>query len=285
MYIALFPWAIGLNVSNLSEAIQAAKSGGFQGVEFNPDEVADLIDQHGAAFVTDQFADADIRPAAFFVPTDWRTSDENFRESLKALPRQAEAAAKIGCLRTITWIVSGDNHRPLEENRRFHVERFAPMARIFADYGIRIGLEFIGPKTFRDTFAHPFLYTMDDMLALGREMGSNVGLLLDCWHWYTSHGTLDDLKRLKAEQVVYVHVNDAPAGIPVDEQQDLVRALPGETGVIDIVGFLRTLRAIGYDGPVTPEPFKKELNDLPSDEARLQAAGDATRKIFQRAGI
>ena len=99
------------------------------------------------------------------------------------------------------------------------------------------------------------------MLALGREIGPNVGLLLDCWHWYTSHGTLDDLKRLTAEQVVYVHVNDAPAGIPVDEQQDMVRALPGETGVIDIVGFLQTLRAIGYDGPVTPEPFKKELNE------------------------
>ena len=36
-----------------------------------------------------------------------------------------------------------------------------------------------------------------------------------------------------------------------------------KTGVIDIAGFLQALQEIGYDGPVTPEPFKKELADLP----------------------
>ncbi len=73
----------------------------------------------------------------------------------------------------------------------------------------------------------------------------------------------------RAERVVHVHINDAPLGIPIDEQQDLVRDLPGETGVIDIAGFLGVLRAIGYGGPVTAEPFKRELQDLPSDAARL----------------
>ena len=63
------------------------------------------------------------------------------------------------------------------------------------------------------------------------------------------------LKALTPAQVVYVHVNDAPAGVPIDEQMDGVRALPGETGVIDIAGFLKALQGIGYDGPVTPEPF------------------------------
>ena len=38
-----------------------------------------------------------------------------------------------------------------------------------------------------------------------------------------------------------------------------MRRLPGATGVIDIAGFLQTLREIGYDGPVTPEPFEKRL--------------------------
>jgi sugar phosphate isomerase/epimerase len=85
--------------------------------------------------------------------------------------------------------------------------------------------------------------------------------------------------------VVYVHVNDAPAGVPVDEQVDNVRALPGETGVIDIAGFLQALQAIGYDGPVVPEPFKQELNTLPSDEARLQTVGTAMATIFRRAGL
>ncbi len=64
-----------------------------------------------------------------------------------------------------------------------------------------------------------------------------------------------------------------------------VHGLSGETGVINIAGFLQSLQAIGYDGPVTPEPFKKELGDLTSDEARLHTVGEAMRKIFSQAGV
>jgi sugar phosphate isomerase/epimerase len=73
--------------------------------------------------------------------------------------------------------------------------------------------------------------------------------------------------------------------VDIDAQMDNTRALPGETGVIDIVGFLGALRAIGYDGPVTPEPFKKNLADLPDNEARLKAVGAAMTRIFTLAGV
>lgn len=53
--------------------------------------------------------------------------------------------------------------------------------------------------------------------------GPNAGLLLDSWHWHTSLGTVDELRALTNDQVVYVHVNDAPPGIPVEEQYDYVR--------------------------------------------------------------
>src|SRR5205085_2780120 len=129
---------------------------------------------------------------------------------------------------------------------------------------------------------YPFIHTMADMLAMARDIEPNVGILLDAWHWYTSHGTLQDLQKLRPEQVVYVHVNDAPRDVEVDQQIDNVRDLPGATGVIDIAGFLRTLKQIGYDGPVTPEPFKKELNNLPDDEARLKAVGAAMNTIFAK---
>ncbi len=285
MYKALSPYAIGVRVHNLQESIAAAQQGGFGGVEFGPQEIADLIEKQGVNYVTDLFASAGVKPAGFGLPTDWRTTDENWRKGLEDLPRLAEAAAAIGGTRSMTWILPGDNNRPLDENRRFHIERFTPIARILADNGISLGLEFIGPKTLRDSFAHPFLYTMEDMLAMGREIGPNVGLLLDCWHWYTSHGTLDQVRALRPEQVVYVHVNDAPTGISIDEQIDNVRALPAETGVIDIAGFLQALQAIGYDGPVTPEPFKKELGDLPSDAERLRVVGAAMDTIFRQAGL
>ncbi|HZO87577.1 MAG TPA: sugar phosphate isomerase/epimerase family protein [Chthonomonadaceae bacterium] len=285
MYKALSPGAIGVRTNNLQEAIAAAKKGGFEGVEFGAQEVANLVEQRGADYVRSLFAEAGIRPAGWALPVDWRTTEENWRKGLGELPRLAQAAAAIDSTRTMTWIMPSSDERPLEENRRFHIERFQPIARILADNGCHLGLEFIGPKTLRESQKYPFIHTMGAMLEMGQEIGPNVGLLLDCWHWYTSHGTLEELRALRPEQVVYVHVNDAPAGVPVDEQIDSVRALPGETGVIDIVGFLQALESIGYDGPVTPEPFKRSLNDLPTDEDRLQLVGQAMDKIFRQAGI
>lgn len=285
MYSALSPGAIGVRPANLIEAIAMAKHGGFGGVEFSAHEVADLVEQQDADAVRTLFHSAGIHPAAFGLPTDWRTSDENWHRGLSELPRLAQAAAAIGGMRTMTWIMPGSNDREYEENRRHHIARFTPIATILADNGISLGLEFIGPKTLRDGQKFPFIYTMDAMLEMGQEIGPNVGLLLDCWHWYTSHGTLADLKRLRPDQIAYVHVNDAPPDVPIDAQVDNVRGLPGETGVIDITGFLKSLQSIGYTGPVTPEPFQKTLSALPDDNARLAAVGNSMRTIFARAGI
>lgn len=284
MYKGLSPGAIGVRAANLDEALAAAKTGGFGGVEFNPSEIADLIAAQGAEAVRARFDEAGIKPAGWGLPIDWRGSEENWQNGLKELPRLAEAAGVIGGTRVSTWIMPGSNDKEPDENYQFHVARFTPIAKILGDHGVSLGLEFIGPKTLRDTQKYPFIHTMADMLAMGREIGPNVGLLLDAYHWYTSHGTIADLQALTPAQVVYVHVNDAPRGVPVDAQLDGVRALPGATGVIDIAGFLQSLRGIGYDGPVTPEPFVN-LSELPSDEARLHKIGAAMDEIWKTAGL
>jgi|SRR5579871_120060 len=281
MYKGLSPWAIGVKTNGLDAAIAAAQTGGFEGVEFSAQEVADLVETQGAEAVRAKFTAAGLKPAGFGLPTDWRGSEENWRKGLADLPRLAKAAGAIGGGRTMTWIMPCSNELNFDANRRFHIARFRPIAEILAEYGCALGLEFIGPKTLRDSQKYPFIHTMEAMLAMGAEIGPNVGLLLDCWHWHTSHGTVEELLRLRPEQVVYVHVNDAPAGVPTDEQVDNVRGLPGATGVIDIGGFLKALRQIGYDGPVTPEPFLKSLNDLPSDADRLKTVGAAMDQIFR----
>lgn len=283
MFTCLSPGAIGVRATNLKEAIEAARIGGFEGVEFNPHEVADLVEKQGADYVKSLFAHADVRPGAFGLPVEWRGDIAKWQEGLADLPRVCSAAVAIGCNRTATWVPPASNTLPFEENWRFHVERFGPIAKILADVGCYLGLEFIGPLTSRRDYLYPFIYTMHKMLELAHEIGPNVGLLLDSWHWYTSNGTVEDIERLHKEEVVYVHINDAPAGIPRDEQIDNQRALPGETGVIDITGFLRALHRIGYDGPVTPEPFKAALSLLSSDEERLRTVGVATRSVFRRA--
>ena len=70
----------------------------------------------------------------------------------------------------------------------------------------------------------------------------------------------------------------------VADQLDNVRRLPSETGVIDLVDFLKELKAIGYDGPVTAEPFSQRVRDLPDAEAVAEThAGLA--KAWAAAGL
>jgi threonine dehydrogenase-like Zn-dependent dehydrogenase len=168
----------------------------------------------------------------------------------------------------------------MKENFRFHTERLSPIARILSERGCGLGLEFLGPKTLRQGHRYSFIHTMDNMLDLCEAVGPNCGLLLDAWHWHMSLGTLEGIRSLAASQVIYVHINDAPAGIPVEMQQDTARALPGETGVIDLPGFLDALRSIGYDGPVVPEPFVPELAALGTVQA-IRRVGEALQRVWQ----
>ncbi len=63
-----------------------------------------------------------------------------------------------------------------------------------------------------------------------------------------------------------------------------MRALPGETGVIDTPRILRVLRDIGYHGPVMVEPFSERVNGLiPKDAAFVTA--EALDAVWHSAGL
>lgn len=253
------------------KCLPLAKAAGFEGIDVEVDAA------RGASFYTDKLAEFSLRPGGMVLPMDFRAEPAAYAKGLAGLGGKALAASQAGVRRFIMWIWPFSDSMTMKENFAFHVERLQPAAKALAEQGCRLGLEFLGPKTCREGHKHPFVRTMEQMLDLCSAIGSNVGLLLDSWHWHTSLGTVEDLLGLKAEQVVYVHINDAPAGIAVDQQEDLKRALPGATGVIDLGGFLGALRTIGYDGPVVPEPFDAALAKLPPEEAAARVGAALTK--------
>ncbi len=287
MYTTLGPEALGIRGLSLAEAIDLARQFGFAGLAVDAHAVADAVDERGAEAVREEFARASVRPALFNLPVAWR-DDERWQGDLRELPRLANAARAIGAERTATYIPSGSDDRPYDENFAWHVARLRPIAEALREAGCRFGLEYVGTTTFREGFRHPFIFTLDGARELIAAIGvDNVGLMLDSWHLFASGGTLDDLQRLRNEDIVVVHVNDAPAGIAWDDQIDTVRTLPLETGVIDLVGFMRTLQRLGYDGPVMPEPFSQRINELAAADP-LAAARETSRAmadLWRAAGI
>lgn len=279
MFRNLGPGAIGVDRGAL-DVFAAARQAAFEGLDpdFGP-----LIEGQSPDDFLKPYREHGLSVGGWGLPVSVQGDEEQFRAGLENLRRIAPAAASVGATRCATWIPSGSDERSFSQNLAFHIDRLRPVAEILAEHGCGLGLEFIGPKTFRQPKKHPFIHTMGGMLELCEAIGTgNTGLLLDSWHWYTSHGTLDDLYRLKDEDVVQVHINDAPAGVPVDEQVDSVREIMGETGVIDLSGFLRALRDIGYTGPVTPEPFSAKLREMAPAEA-VAHAGAALKKVWDQA--
>jgi sugar phosphate isomerase/epimerase len=284
MYKNLNTGAIGVRAT-LTEQIDLARRHGFAGIDIPIVEAQAMADAHGVAAVKELLAAANLRPGGWGFPVEFRKDEETWRRGLEALPKQAALAAELGCFRTYTWILPAHDEYSFAEFFDLHVNRMRPAAQILKDHGHRFGLEFVGPKTVRDPRKHLFVHTMDGMLALGAAIGTgNVGLLLDIYHLHTSRGFTDDVRKLSNHEIVYVHVNDAQPDKPVDELLDLVRALPAETGVLDIVDFLHALRAIGYDGPLTAEPFSQRLRELPADQAVAETAA-AMNKIWAMAEL
>lgn len=276
--------AIGIRGTML-EGLELAKTAGYEGLDISLGEAGKLAEEKSVEHVKGLFEEAGVKPGGWSLPVNWRGEDAEYYEHLAKLPKRAKLAADLGCHRCITVIMAWDNSRPFRENWDFHVKRLRLPAEILKDYGHSLAMEFIGPHTSRAPHKYGFLHTMDGMLALCAAVGTgNAGLLFDAWHAYTAHATLDDLKKLSKEDVIYVHINDAPAGIDIDDQIDNVRALPGETGVIPLPDMLRILNDIGYDGPVTPEPFSKKLDDMaPEDAART--ASEMCDKVWRDAGL
>ena len=119
-------------------------------------------------------------------------------------------------------------------------------------------------------------------LELAQTIGTgNVGLLLDSWHLHTSGDDVSVLTGLSPNDVVNVHISDAPAGFSMDEYIDCERCLPLETGIIDLQAFMRKLDEIGYDGPITAEPFNARLNALAAEAP--DAALRETAEVMDRA--
>jgi sugar phosphate isomerase/epimerase len=288
MYKNFNPNMIGLRDRTLADAIAMATEGGFAGVDFDIREAAALADAHGVDHVRRMFETAGLRPGVWNLPVVYRLDDEQYTKGLAELPRLAALGRELGATRVGSGVGPSSADREYAANFEWHVQRLRPIAEVLREHDCRLSVEFIGPKTLRARNPHEFIYTLGGLIELWDAIGTgNVGVTLDIWHLYTSGGSLDDMDRLTNHDVVNVHVNDAPPGIPRDEQIDNRRTLPMETGVLESVGFMGKLEAMGYDGPVTVEPFSQRLNELAAVDPSAAVAETARSldALWRAAGL
>jgi sugar phosphate isomerase/epimerase len=274
---------IGVKVSQ-REAVELAIAHGFESVGAQADDLERMAD----AEISDLRAlmtSKGLAWGAANLPVDFRKDDETFRRTSEGLPAFARALKRAGVTRVGTWLLPSSDTITYRQSFAAVSSRLRETARVLeGEGGPRLGLEYVGPKTAWAGKKYPFVHTLAETRELVGEIGRpGVGYVLDSWHWWLAGDTAADVKTLRGEEVVAVDLNDAPAGIPKDQQLDNARELPLATGQIPVAEFLAALVEIGYDGPVRAEPFNKALAARPKAEA-VAATAAALKKAFALLG-
>lgn len=278
MLIHLSCGAIGVKADQ-RQAIDYAAKFGYDAVDADSRFLGTLAESQLNALL-DEMKSKKVTWGLAGVPVEFRKDDAAFGDSLKSFPATAGVLQRAGVTRMTTWISPGHPELTFLQNLRIHAARLRAIASVLGDHGLRLGLEYVGPKTSWTRQRYPFVHSMAEMKDLIAEIGRpNVGFVLDSWHWYTAGETKKDLDTLRASQVVSVDLNDAPAGVAVDQQIDSRRELPAATGVIDVKAFLTALKEMGFDGPVRAEPFNQPLREMPPEQA-LAVTKAAMDKAF-----
>jgi sugar phosphate isomerase/epimerase len=265
MYMSWNARCVGLAIDPI-ESIGLAAAAGFDAIDA---PIRDIVD---SGIDLDRFRklmdESGIKGGAFPMPVDWRGEDEVFRSSLKAFPRYAAAAKRLGHVGAGTWVEP--ETRPRES--RFQaidrqIQRLVAIARILADFDLRLGLEVIGVASFRSGRGEPLickLADLDEILAPIRSSCPRVGIVADVFHLYAADEPLETCLKWGVEAIVTTHVadlpprnRDEPIGTDFDRSLivDSIRGLPGENGSIDARSFLQILAEAGYEGPVIAEPL------------------------------
>jgi sugar phosphate isomerase/epimerase len=283
MKISLIPGTVGINV-NANELLDLAIKNKFESIYPLINDLKKMSTMELGDYL-DKMVSNSISFDVSILPVDFSQTDSVFNNGIKVLKDYCKVMRKIDSVGFCRWIMPTSNNLTYLKNFKIHKERLKECAKIIGDNDMKLGLEFVGPKTLmaRDQFS--FIRTINELRELISEIDErNVGYQLDTFHLYCANHSIEDLRFLNKDDIIMCQLNDAVKGRTRDEQIDLERNLPGKTGLIDTAPFLNFLQEVGYDRTVSAEPFNKDLNKMNNEEA-AKITYDSIKNSFVNAGV
>lgn len=166
------------------------------------------------------------------------------------LERWCPVARRLGAPTMLCFV--GDQPPPdlgREQALDLAAQAAADYAQVAAASEVSLALEPIGGLA--------FMGGPEDALAVAARCGaSNVGIMMDTFHYYKSGVSLERIAAIPSEQMLIVHANDAP-DLPKAELHDGLRVYCG-LGDIPLVEEFRLLQDKGYRGHLSVEIFNRE---------------------------
>ena len=221
-------------------------------------------------------------PADFYY---WDLGEEEFIAALKELQHRAKVAEKLGIKHAYNHVWSSGS-REFDENFRWHVERVKKVTHILKEHGVHYGLEFLGPHELRTFAPYEFVHSLSGVLAIIDAAGENTGIAFDSHHWFCSNNAdPGDMLWMQThiDRLVAFHMNDSVEGVPFNEQKDMVRRLPMESGVVNTKELYRRFDIPGNTALCMMEPFQPACGHFGTLDPKntMKEAGIALSRVIK----
>ena len=253
------------------ERVEAARRAGFAGLGVVHEDYVHLRNRHSLAEMKAILANNGMRCIETECLTDWFATGDRRRQSDMVRRDLIKGARELGSrhIKVIGDVVDpSDDAWPIE-----HIAgEFAKLCDDAADAGLMIAFELM---------PHANIKNLKQGVEIVQVSGAkNGGLLLDIWHVVRGGIDYTDIAALPNGILAWIELDDADKERVGTFNEDSVyrRKLCGE-GSFDVPGFLRAVRAAGYDGAYGVEMISDAHRKLSVDEA-ARIAYRTTRHQF-----
>jgi len=250
-------WRLGINSvtlkqAPLEEAIGIAGEVGYDGFGFWAKDLRQYVkEQNRVRDLANLLTSSNLEACELLAVRKWQEVPvEQFDDAEQEARFVFDLAQQIGApivtspAGAVTHSLGGWAHR------------LRKICDIASRYGITIALEFIHGRSIQDLSS-----AVKIVRATKR---SNVGVLLDLFHFYKTGSSLADLSTCRPGEIALVHIDDARSK-PLQDLRDKDRLFPGD-GVIPISKIVSILRRIKYEGYFSVEVLNDDYWEMDATE-------------------
>ena len=193
--------------------------------------------------------------------------------TLDAFKKRCEQWVELGV--PIIYSTTQSSTKPTPDLYKVAADNAREVADIARQFSLTTLFEFQRTST--------FVSTLPTMLSITRAAAApNLGVLFDCYHFWSGLNRLEDLDAVKPGEIKHVHFQDTP-DMPREMLDLTSRVAPGE-GVAPLVAIARKLSTIGYAGPLSVELMapKYSAGDPFTVATEIKSKAEA---VMRKAGV
>jgi 2-keto-myo-inositol isomerase len=263
--------------ADLASDIRAASAAGFDCLEIWASKLTSFLKANSIADLKSLFDEHGIEPYSINSIEHVTFRDEQAHARLlEECEELCRIASEINCPYIVVVpspLPEGKSHAEVKEES---VRVLDELGRISERYNVALAFEFLGqPDCSVQTLAQA-------AEIVGQLKRSNVGLVIDSFHFYAGGSRIESIDALDAEELFIFHINDAE-DLPCEQLEDRHRLLPG-LGILPLKEIVSALRRIGYDRVTSVEIFRPEYWERDPQELAREARA-AVSQVLSAAGI